>query len=136
MYLLDTDVVSQTAKRRPHSGVMVWLSSQQPESLFLSVITLAEVRFGIRHHRRRDPAHADALESWLRALMIRFSDRVLPVDATIALRWGDITSHAKEHWADRYIAATAIERGLTVATRNTKDFAKLGVPLIDPFDSV
>lgn len=133
MFLLDTDVISQTAKRQPHPRVVAWLSRQPPASLYLSVITLAEIQFGIRKHRKRDPGHATALEAWLRALMNRFSDRILAIDAAIALRWGDVTSHAREHWADHYIAATALERGLTVATRNTRDFAGLGVSLIDPF---
>lgn len=136
-WLLDTNVISEWVKPRPDQGVMHWLGAADEDRLFISVIVLAELRHGVERmaagERRR------RLEAWLgEALPQRFEGRVLPVDAAVADAWGRLM--ARGHSAgrpvsamDAFVAATAQVRGLTLVTRNTADFAALGLPLFSPW---
>jgi toxin FitB len=133
MYLLDTMVVSELRKRSRDEGAAQWLSERSTSELFLSVVTVGEVERGIARARERDPDFAGRLEDWLRRLLRLYGDRVLPVDIPVARRWGRL-SHALGHTgADLLIAATGLELGLTVVTRNVRHFAPTGVATLDPF---
>ncbi|MCX8087597.1 MAG: type II toxin-antitoxin system VapC family toxin [Rhodocyclaceae bacterium] len=133
MFLLDTVVVSELRKRRPSPAVLSWLAARQETELFLSVITLGEIQRGIAAKRADDPAFARELQRWLEALPRLYGDRVLPVTAAIAQRWGELSWRAGHGGADLVIAATALEHRLTVVTRNVRHFEPLGVPVFNPF---
>jgi toxin FitB len=131
-YLLDTNIISETRKTRADSGVMAFLSAAEATGLFLSVLTLGELRKGVRAKRRTDPVAADRLGAWVDTIETMFSDRVLPVDLAIASRWGELSAGRTFPVIDTLIAATALRHGLTLVTRNTRDVESTGVPLIDP----
>lgn len=132
MYLLDTNVVSETRKSKPHGAVLAWLKSTPEQSLYLSAVTLGEIQAGIEITRERDMAKAAEIEIWLEQLAQ--SLRILPVDAAAFRCWAKLLHRrANHHLEDALIAATAITHGLTVVTRNTKDFEAFGVMLLNPF---
>jgi toxin FitB len=132
-YLLDTNVVSETRKSRPDGGVIAFLSAAEPTGLFLSVLTLGELRKGVAAKRRTDPATADQLGAWVDGIETTFADRVLPIDAAIARRWGELSADKSLPVIDTLIAATAIDHGLTLVTRNLRDVQTTGVPFLDPW---
>ncbi|MFO1047874.1 MAG: type II toxin-antitoxin system VapC family toxin [Geminicoccaceae bacterium] len=135
--MLDTNVISELAKLRPAPAVVAWLAVQQPADLFLSAITLGEIDIGARAHP--DPARRDRLLAWCDGLQNSlFRDRVLPFDAEAARTWGDLVQSSRSHgrtleWRDSQIAATAARFGASLATRNARHFAGLGLDLVDPF---
>ena len=133
MLLLDTNVVS--ALRRPdrHPRVAQWLAVQQPEALFLSAVTIGEIRRGITQQERHDTPFARELTVWLNRLLTLFGDRVLAFDVHVAQRWGRLSAELGHDSADLIIAATALQHGLTVVTRNVKHFEPTGVKTFDPF---
>lgn len=132
-YLLDTNVVSETRKRRAHSGVVAFLSEADQAELFLSVLTLGELRKGVAMKRRSDARMAELLAAWVDGIEARFADRVLPVDRPVARLWGELSARRPLSVVDALIAATAIHHGLTLVTRNTRDVAFTGVRLVDPW---
>ncbi len=133
MYLLDTNVVS--ALRRPdrYPAAISWLEAQHPSSVYLSVLTLGELERGIAQQMTRDPSFARDLAQWSQGIQVWFADRILPVDASTALRWGRLSASISSQDADLLIAATAMERGLTIVTRNVRHFEPTGVPVLNPF---
>ncbi|MCY3913791.1 MAG: type II toxin-antitoxin system VapC family toxin [Chloroflexi bacterium] len=133
MYLLDTNVVS--ALRRPdrHPGPIAWLQAQRPSDVFLSVVTVGEIERVIARQRRRDPSFARELSVWLDRVLTWYGDRVLGVDVPTARRWGRLSGHLGNESADLIIAATALEHGLTVVSRNTRHFEPAGVRVFNPF---
>jgi predicted nucleic acid-binding protein len=133
-YLLDTCVLSELRKPKAHPGVIAWLAGLQPEEAFLSVLTLGEIRRGIELRRPKDQAAARVLERWLLGLEAHYADRILPITASIADRWGRLSPTQPLPVTDGLIAATALEHRLTVVTRNTEDFTRSGVNLLDPFE--
>lgn len=133
MYLLDTVVLSELRKRRRNLHVITWLESVSEEDLFVSVVTIAEIERGIERQRRLDPAFADALDAWLAVVLRVYADRILPLDLDTARRWGRLPARIGDHDMDLAIAATALEHGLTVVTRNVADFAPTGVATLNPF---
>lgn len=139
-YLLDTNVVSELMKRRPARGVAEWIEATPEELLYLSVITIGEIRKGIDQLDEHEPKRA-ALQSWLdRDLRIRFAGRLLPFDMGAAERWGQVEAFAHRQrltlpTIDAQLAATALHHGLTFVTRNTVDFRVTGVPLFNPWTS-
>lgn len=135
MYLLDTVVLSELRKTRRDPGVVRWVSDQRPSDLFLSVVSIGEIERGIARQRTRDPAFADALGAWLDRLLALYRDRILPFDVDSARRWGRLSARLGNNGADLIIAATAAEHGLTVVTRNVRDFEPAGVSVLDPFDA-
>jgi predicted nucleic acid-binding protein len=102
-------------------------------SSFLSVLTVGEIARGIAKRRRDNPDHADALQVWLNRLRTDYAQRLVPVDAAIAVRWGVLVDAHPQFPVDMLIAATALERGLTVATRNEEYFRLARVPVVNPF---
>jgi toxin FitB len=133
MYLIDTVVFSELYKRRRHPEFVRWLSSQDEGVFFLSTITLGEIERGIQNQRRRNPAFAGALLAWLDRSIESYAERILPVTTDIARRWGVLSARIGHDSADLLIAATALEHGLTVATRNVRHFTPTGVPTENPF---
>ena len=134
MYLLDTVAFSELFKRRPHPRFVHWLHDKSEDLLFLSTITLGEVERGIEGQWRRDPAFAEALLTWLERSLEIYADRILPVTTNISRRWGRLSARLGHHGVDLLIAATALEHGLTVATRNVRHFAPTGVAVENPFE--
>lgn len=135
--LLDTNVLSEVTRPVPDARVLAWLDGLDEDRSFISVVSIAEIRRGVAlmdEGRKRE-----ALAEWLaRDLPQRFEQRVLPVDEPVALAWGDLMGLAKRRGRglssmDGLIAATAIARELTLATRNTKDFEGFGLELFDPW---
>ncbi|MDE2900212.1 MAG: type II toxin-antitoxin system VapC family toxin [Chloroflexota bacterium] len=135
MFLLDTNVLS--ALRRPdrNPGPAAWLQAQRDSDIFLSVVTIAEVERGIALQRPSNPDFARDLALWAERILSWFADRVLPVDAATARRWGNLSASLGNQGLDLLIAATALERGLTVVTRNVRHFEPTGVSILDPYVS-
>lgn len=133
-YLIDTNVISELRKGdRADPAVTSWFADLGDEEVYLSVLTLGEIRKGVESIRRRDPKGAAALESWLGRVSEAHRDRVLPVDRSIAEEWGRMNVPDPLPVVDGLLAATAKVTGLTLATRNAGDIARTGVSFIDPF---
>lgn len=131
--LLDTNVVSEVRKPAANPGVRQWFSGVPSEDLFLSVLVVGEVRRGIERLRQRDPAQAAVYEAWLTTLRRDYADRILPVTTEIAEEWGRLNARDPLPVIDGLLAATAHVHGLILVTRNTADFARTGVRLLNPF---
>ncbi|MGH3086328.1 MAG: type II toxin-antitoxin system VapC family toxin [Rubrobacteraceae bacterium] len=135
MYLLDTNVVSETRKgSRADTGVMRWISSVSDDELYVSVLVIGEVRQGIENLIRRDPVQANHLEAWLSSLRRRYAERILPIDLEIAEEWGRMNAPDPISSRDGLMAATAKARNMTFVTRNTADVQRTGARLLDPFE--
>lgn len=132
-YLLDTCIISELRRPRCDAGVLAWMSNIEPHEAFLSVLTLGEIRRGIELHRSKDPKAAGALERWLLGLELHYGDRILPITAAIADRWGRLSLSQPLPVSDGLIAATALEHKLAVVTRNVADFQRSGANPINPF---
>ncbi len=132
MFLLDTNVVSELRKPKPHGAVVEWISGIAAEALYLSVVTLGEIQRGIERTRVQDAAKAQLLTDWANALAS--ASNVIDADAAIFRKQACLMSGTTHSlWEDVLAAATALEKGLTIATRNVSDFVSFGVELIDPF---
>ena len=134
-YLLDTNVLSEVRRPRGDAGVKRWISSVPTEDLYLSVLTLGEVRRGIGLLSRRDPVQADVYEAWLVTVLRDYADRVLPVDAAAAEEWGRMNVPNPVSVVNGLMAATAKVRNMTFVTRNTADVARTGARLLNPLDA-
>ena len=133
-YLLDTNILSETRKRQPSPAVAQWISATPPDRLHVSVLTLGEFEQGIARIRGRgDQQQASALERWLRDVETGFADRILPVTLQVSAAWGRQQYRQPLPVIDALIAATARVHGMTVVTRNVKDFELAGVQVLDPF---
>jgi toxin FitB len=133
-YLLDTNVLSEVRRPQGDAGVRRWISSVPTEDIYLSVLTLGEVRRGIGLLSRRDSAQAEVYEAWLVTVLRDYADRLLPVDAEAAEEWGRMNLPDPISIVDGLMAATAKVRNMTFVTRNTSDVARTGVRLLNPFD--
>jgi len=132
-FLLDTCVLSETRKRRPDAGVVQFLSSADAAQLYLSVLTVGEMRKGIAKKRLTDAEAADQIAAWASRIETDFTDRILSADIAVARLWGDLSAKARTPVIDTLIAATALVHGLTVVTRHVKDFVASGAPLLNPW---
>ena len=133
MYLLDTNVVSETRRPRPHGAVLEWLRTTPNDQLFVSAVTIGEIQAGIEITRDQDPARAAELEAWLEQTLRSFA--ILPMDAAAFRQWARLMHRRPAALTnDAMIAAVAIVHGLTVVTRNVRDFEHFGVEILNPFD--
>lgn len=133
-FLIDTNILSELQKgERADIGVKRWYADSDPNELFLSVLVVGEIRQGIERLRRRDPPQAERLEQRLAAVLSMMQGRLLTITESIAQRWGRINSPDPMPVIDGLLAATALEHGLTLVTRNVRDVKRCGVALLNPF---
>lgn len=133
-FLIDTNVLSELRKKeRANPGVSRWYAGVAGESLYLSALTIGEVRNGIERLRRRDPAASASLEAWLSKVETDMAGRILPVTTAIADLWGRLGVPDPLPVVDSLLAATALEHDLILVTRNVADVKRTGVRLVNPF---
>ena len=135
MFLIDTDVLSALRRRDRHPELVRWLQAQRTADLYLSAVTVGEIERGIARQQSRAPSFARELSLWLDRVLAWYGDRILDVDVPTARRWGRLSGDLGHDRADLIIAATALEHGLTVVTRNVRHFEPTGVPVFNPYDS-
>lgn len=132
MYLLDTNVVSELRRPKPHGAVLAWFQELEDTMLHLSAVTIGEIQSGIEITREQDATKASEIEAWLE--MVASTYNVLPMDARTFRAWAHLMHRRSDTvYEDAMIAATAKVHGLTVVTRNIADFKPFGVPLFNPF---
>jgi predicted nucleic acid-binding protein len=135
VFLIDTNVVSELRNPRPHQGVLAWLENARDQDLHLSALTLGELQAEVEIARGQDPAKAEEIEAWIDRVAESWS--VLPLDAAVCRCWARLMHKRQDDLLqDAMIAATALVHGLTVVTRNLRDFNMFGVPVLDPFQAV
>jgi predicted nucleic acid-binding protein len=133
-YLLDTNIISELRKPKPHGAVVSWVSELRPEQIFLSAVTLGELQIGVERVRQHDSQKAAEIERWLDS--IENSMAVLPMDSVCFREWARLIAHKSDDLLeDAMIAAMAHVHGLTVATRNVRDFANFKVEVVNPFET-
>ena len=133
MFLIDTDVLSALRRQERSPDIVRWVSAQRTTDLYLSVVSIGEVERGIVRQQRREPAFARELAAWLDSVLMLYRERILAVDLSTARRWGRLSGTLGHEGANLLIAATALEHGLTVVTRNVRHFEPTGAPVLNPF---
>lgn len=138
MYLIDTNALSELRKgKKANRGVRAFFAKadQNEDKLFISVITIGELRRGVELILHRgDDRQANQLEAWLEIILSEYGDHIIGIDEDVAQMWGKLRSPHHEHAIDKQIAASAIIHDLTVVTRNVKDFVRTGAKVLNPFD--
>ena len=134
-YLLDTNLLSETRKPKSDPGVIAFLQAADPSSVFISVLTIGELRKGIASKRLKDPDPnaGKRLAAWVEGLELSFADRILGIDAATARLWGDWSGQHPRPVVDTLLAATAVEHNLTLVTRNLRDVRGIPVKVLDPW---
>ena len=132
-YLLDTNVLSETRKKKADAGVIAFLQAADASSLYISVLTLGELRKGVAKKQREDADAAKRLADWVDGLEYSFADRILGIDAATARLWGDWSSEHPRPVVDTLLAATAVQHGMTLVTRNIRDVRGIPMKLLDPW---
>jgi predicted nucleic acid-binding protein len=135
MYLLDTVVLSELRKppRQRNRNLVHWFGEVPSQDLFVRVLTVGEIERGNERQRQLNPEFAERITSWLDMILRAYENRILAVDVAVARRWGRLSYLTGNKGIDLAISATALEHGLTVATRNVSDFEPTSVPLFNPF---
>ena len=134
-YLLDTNVISEISKgEQSDQNVSAWYESMKPDSLCISVLVIGEIRAGVEKLRLRQAHRAAAFERQLVLVIDLFADRIIGIDRRIAEQWGRLNARRSRPAVDGLLAATALAHGLTVVTRNSRDFASTGAKVLNPFD--
>lgn len=134
MFLLDTDVLSALRRRERNPETVRWVDAQRTADIHLSVVTIGEIERGITRQLQRDPFFANELTLWLDRVLSWYGDQIIPVDVATARRWGRLSATLGHNSVDLLIAATALEHGLTVVTRNVRHFEPTGVPVVNPLN--
>lgn len=133
MFLLDTNVISELRRPRPHGAVVAWIESVDDKHLYVSAVTLGEIQSGIEITREQDPARAAQIEDWLNRLAGTWN--ILPMDGAVFRTWAKLMHRSSDTlYEDAMIAATAKVHKLIVVTHNIPDFLRFGVRLLNPFD--
>lgn len=138
-FLIDTNVISEVTRPKPHSDVIAFLHEVDEDRLFMSVVTIGELRRGVA--LKAEGKARSALDAWLRFdLVERFSGRIIDITPPVAERWGELMAAAKRqgvalHVMDGFLAATALTHNHTLVTRNVRDFRRFDVPLLNPWDA-
>lgn len=132
-FLLDTNVVSETRRDRPHRAVTAWFRQQDANELHISVLTLAEIAKGAAQLKNSDPPQSDVLFRWLDRVRAQYLDRTIGINSEIAETWGQLTARRPLPVVDGLLAATALVHGLTFVTRDTRDVAGTGVTVFNPW---
>lgn len=133
MFLIDTVALSELRRRQRDPMVVAWFERQRTTDLFLSVVSIGEIERGIERQRAIDPRFSEALAAWLDRVLGLYGERVVAFDLRMARRWGILSAALGNNGADLMIAATALEHGFTVVTRNVSDFEPTGVAVLNPF---
>lgn len=133
-FLLDTSVIAELRKRSPDRRVAAWMQAVPESSLFVSVLVLGEVRLGIEALARRDPVQSAAMLSWYGEVRDAFGERIIPVTVEIAETWAHLNVPDRIPATDGILVATAQVHDHTLVTRNVRDLARAGVPMLNPFD--
>ena len=138
-YLIDTCVLSECVKKTPNLQVVQWFNQHKPEQLFLSSITIAEIKKGLYKIKTLQPERCQKLQYWLKNIEAKFSPRILPITEDILDNWAENSAHAelqgkKLAVMDALIAATAQQHQLILATRNVDDFKITPLKIINPYD--
>jgi predicted nucleic acid-binding protein len=135
-FLLDTNVVSELRRgERADAGVRAWFAQHSTDQLWLSVLVVGELRRGVELLRRRDKRAGTRLGDWLATITSGYGDRIIPITTEVCERWALLNVPDPVPVIDGLLAATALERDLTLVTRNTVDVERTGVALVDPFDT-
>jgi predicted nucleic acid-binding protein len=133
-FLLDTNILSELRKGALcNPNVSNWAANESTQAHYISVLSLGEIRKGIELLRKKSPEKCTPLENWLKKLHSDYANCTIAITAEISERWGELSSRRSLPVIDSLIVATALEFGLTLATRNTKDFDGLGIPIVNPF---
>lgn len=132
MFLIDTDVLSALRRQERNPEVARWMSGQRAADLYLSVVTIGEIERGVIRQQRSNPEFARALGVWLDNVIALYGEHILGVNLAVARRWGQLSAGIGNDSADLLLAATALEHGLAVVTRNVPHFQPTGVSVIDP----
>jgi toxin FitB len=134
-YLLDTNVLSETRKKRPDGRVLAFLSNVTPTALYLSCLSVGELKKGVALKMKSDPSAAKAIAGWVDGLEINFADRILNVDTASAKLWGEWSAQRPRPVVDTLLAATAVVHNLVLVTRNENDIQDLPVKVLNPWRS-
>ena len=133
MYLLDTVTLSALRRKKRDPALVAWIERQRPTDLYISVVSIGEIERGIARQTSIDPDFAAALAAWLDRILTLYDTRILPFGLPTARRWGALSAALGNESVDLMIAATALEHGLAVVTRNVTDFEPTGVSVVNPF---
>nr|WP_257031193.1 type II toxin-antitoxin system VapC family toxin [Edaphobacter lichenicola] len=132
---MDTNVLSETRKKRPDERVLAFLSNVSPTALFMSCLSVGELKKGVALKRNSDPSAAKAIAGWVDGLEMNFADRILSVDTASAKLWGEWSAQRPRPVIDTILAATAVVHGLVFVTRNESDVQDLPIKLLNPWRS-
>ena len=132
-YLLDTNILLEMRKSRADQNVTAFVMNTESSALYVSVLTLGELRKGVALKQRTVPAAAATLSAWVDGMEFSFSDRILGIDTATARLWGELSAQRPRSVVDTLLAATAMVHGLTLVTRNTSDVQDIDVKLLNPF---
>jgi predicted nucleic acid-binding protein len=132
-YLLDTNILSETRKKQADERVISFLSAAEPSTLYISVLTLGELRKGVALKKRSDKDAAKKIAAWVDGLEFSFGDRILGIDAATASLWGELSAQRSRPVIDTLLAATAVVHELTLVTRNTGDVQDIDLKLLNPW---